>query len=103
MMGYTPFLFLFFLSFTSAFLLTPLMRITALKSGIIAVPDDRKVHRQPVPYLGGIAIYCSFMLGVFIVACCWPEVIGAFSERFKGLIIGGTLIVLLGLWDDTKN
>lgn len=69
------------------------MSRAALQFGIVDRPDGRlKKHKKPMPYLGGIAIYLSFLLAL------------AFSFRFDqevlGLLLAGTIVLLLGLIDD---
>jgi UDP-GlcNAc:undecaprenyl-phosphate GlcNAc-1-phosphate transferase len=71
----------------------PLARRAALKSGIVDSPDGRLKHQQePVPYLGGLAVYLSFLVSL------------AFTFEFRhdvlGIVLGGTLIVMVGLIDD---
>lgn len=88
---------LYFFTFVIALLLslylTPVMRRAALQFGIVDRPDGRlKKHKKPMPYLGGIAIYLSFLLAL------------AFSFRFDqvllGLLLAGTIVLFLGLLDD---
>ncbi len=90
-------MFLLALTFTLAFLLSlygvPLARRAALKYGIVDSPDGRLKHqREPVPYLGGLAIYLAFLVSL------------AFTFEFRqdvlGIILAGTLVVMLGLIDD---
>ena len=85
------------LTFVMAALLSmygvPIARRAALKFGIVDCPDGRLKHqREPVPYLGGIAIYLSFLVSL------------AFTFEFRhdvlGIVLSGTLIVMLGLIDD---
>jgi len=88
---------LYFLSLTLSFLLalygTPLARKAAIKFGIVDRPDGNlKVHREPVPYLGGLAIYMAFLLSLALTF--------EFSQELLGIMLGGTIIVLLGLIDD---
>ncbi len=72
--------------------LTPRMREAALRFGIVDRPDGRlKNHREPVPYLGGLAIYLAFLLAL---AFC------PFGEEVLGLLLAGSIVVLLGLVDD---
>ncbi|WP_455377558.1 MraY family glycosyltransferase [Petrachloros mirabilis] len=80
-----------------AFLLSlygvPLARQAALKYGIVDAPDGRLKHqREPVPYFGGLAIYLAFLMSL------------AFTFEFRhdvlGIILGGTIVVMLGLIDD---
>jgi len=73
--------------------LTPRMREAALRFGIVDRPDGRlKQHREPVPYLGGLAIYLSFLLALSATF--------SFGEEILGLLLAGSIVVLLGLIDD---
>lgn len=85
------------LTFVVAMLLSiygvPIARRAALKFGIVDNPDGRLKHqREPVPYLGGLAIYLAFLVSL------------AFTFEFRqdvlGIVLSGTLIVMLGLIDD---
>jgi UDP-GlcNAc:undecaprenyl-phosphate GlcNAc-1-phosphate transferase len=83
----------FILSLVLSFYLTPVMRRAALQFGIVDRPDGKlKKHKKPIAYLGGIAIYLSFLLAL------------AFSFRFDqellGLLLAGTIVLFLGLIDD---
>jgi UDP-GlcNAc:undecaprenyl-phosphate GlcNAc-1-phosphate transferase len=76
-----------------AFVSTPRMREAAIRFGIVDRPDGRlKNHREPVPYLGGLAIYASFLLAVSIAF--------RLSEPVLGILLAGSLVVILGLIDD---
>jgi UDP-GlcNAc:undecaprenyl-phosphate GlcNAc-1-phosphate transferase len=71
----------------------PLARKAALKYGIVDAPDGRLKHqKEPVPYFGGLAIYLAFLMSL------------AFTFEFRhdvlGIILGGTIVVMLGLIDD---
>jgi len=73
--------------------LTPRMRQAALRFGIVDRPDGRlKQHREPVPYLGGLAIYLAFLLALSATF--------DFGEEILGLLLAGSIVVLLGLVDD---
>ena len=88
-------LFLFTFAFLIAFLLTPVMRLAAARLKIVDLPDERKIHKKPMPKLGGLAIYISYVLVIFLNF--------DFSIELKGVIIGGTIILLIGLIDDIKS
>lgn len=88
---------LLILTFVLAFVLVlygiPIARQAALKYGIVDAPDGRLKHqKEPVPYFGGLAIYLAFLMSL------------AFTFEFRhdvlGIILGGTIIVMLGLIDD---
>jgi UDP-GlcNAc:undecaprenyl-phosphate GlcNAc-1-phosphate transferase len=73
--------------------LTPRVRDAAVRFGIVDRPDGRlKGHKEPVPYLGGIAIYLSFLLALALTV--------EFSRETLGLLLAGSIVVLVGLVDD---
>ena len=73
---------------------TPLMREAAIRFGIVDRPDGRlKTQREPVPYLGGIAIYLSFLLAL-------TATLRFQSTEVLGLLLAGAIAVILGLIDD---
>lgn len=90
-------MFLLALTFTLAFLLSlygvPLARRAALKYGIVDSPDGRLKHQHaPVPYLGGLAIYLAFLVSLALTF--------EFRQDVLGIVLAGTLVVMLGLIDD---
>lgn len=93
----------FCVSLVVSVLLTPLMKNIAQRFGILSKPDKRRVHLKPIPYLGGVAIYFAFVIGIIAALYLNPQIKMEFSRKIKGLLIGGTLIMILGLWDDIKN
>jgi len=73
--------------------LTPRLREAAIRFGIVDRPDGRlKLQREPVPYLGGLAIYLSFLLAL---ALTFP-----FDRQVLGILLAGSIVVTLGLVDD---
>lgn len=79
-------------AFVAAFLLVPVSIKTANLVGAIDQPDQRKVHAQAMPRLGGLAIFISFILCmVFLVKVSGP---------FLGIIYGASIVFLVGILDD---
>ena len=103
MIDYTLIIFVFGISLCFSYLLTPLMSRIALKRGILSKPGKRRVHTRSIPYLGGLAIYLAFVVAGSVLFYANQEFRIEFSQSLKWLLIGGTLIVILGLWDDIKN
>ncbi|MDD3223433.1 MAG: MraY family glycosyltransferase [Clostridium sp.] len=76
---------------------TPLARKLAFVFDVIDVPkDNRRVHKKPIPKLGGLAIYVSFVIMVFVKK-------GPLDLFEIGIIVGATIIVIGGLIDDKYN
>jgi len=81
-------------SFLAASFLTPLCRALALKWNIVDRPDWRKIHDQPTPLLGGVAVFVAFSLALFLN--------NVFLPGMKSLLLGATMIFVMGLLDDVK-
>ncbi len=74
---------------------TPLVKMLAHKVGAIDIPkDDRRVHKTPIPRLGGLAIYFGFILTILL----FTQV----DKGILGMIIGSTIIVAMGVIDDIR-
>ncbi len=101
------FLLIFLVSAALTLILTPAAGKLAVKLGAVDRPSRRKVHKNIIPRFGGLSIFISFMITViaalflinqFRVHLVADEILG-----LKGILFGGTLIVLLGLFDDLKG
>jgi UDP-GlcNAc:undecaprenyl-phosphate GlcNAc-1-phosphate transferase len=84
----------FVAAFITSLVLTPQIRKWALAHNIVAMPGERKIHTKPVAYLGGVAIF----LGFLIPATAFLPI----SRRFVALIVGITMLVIVGVIDDIK-
>lgn len=99
----------FALAAGSCAVVTPLIRRMAFAVGVFDEPDEqRRVHTQPTPRLGGLAIFIGFMLALFAmldVALNNNFVIHHYLgtrdlAQIIGLLFGATLMLGIGLWDD---
>lgn len=65
-------------------------------------PDPRKVHKEPIPRLGGIAIFLGSICALVVLELLQP---GFFTKQthWYGIIIGSSLMFLLGVIDDLKT
>jgi UDP-GlcNAc:undecaprenyl-phosphate GlcNAc-1-phosphate transferase len=87
------YLITFAVATTLAVLITPRVREAAIRFGIVDRPDGRlKNHREPTPYLGGLAIALAFLLALALTF--------VFSEQVLGMLLAGSIVVILGLIDD---
>lgn len=76
---------------------TPLVKKIAIKVNAIDVPKDaRRVHKKPIPLLGGLAIYIAFIITLILKK-------GTLESSEIGIIIGSTIIVIGGVIDDIKE
>lgn len=73
-------------------LITPAVSLAAWHFGVLDIPTDaRRLHRRPIPRLGGVAIY----IGIVI-----PALALGHHHGFWGIMLGATLMLGLGLLDD---
>jgi len=87
-----------------AYLLTfPLRRIAARMS-FVAVPDERRVHSQLIPYGGGLAMFLAFLMAM-VVADRIPQLHGIFqgSSEPLGVVLGAAVILGVGMLDDAHE
>ncbi len=87
--------YLFLIAVFAVFLLAPLSGRLAVLIGAMDIPDARKVHTVPVPRIGGLAVYLAFMAAVVRNQ--------QFSREIYGIMLGGTIVFLLGFADDWKG
>ena len=73
---------------------TPVMRLVALRFGVIDRPAARKIHANPVPLLGGAAIYVAFIIVLILFGD------RRYIHEVVGIFIGATLVSLMGVVDD---
>jgi UDP-GlcNAc:undecaprenyl-phosphate/decaprenyl-phosphate GlcNAc-1-phosphate transferase len=78
-----------------AFVTVPLVRRIAFAVGALDAPAARKVHVVPTPLLGGAAVYIAFAVTVLFNF--------NFSRGLKGVAVGATIVVALGLLDDLRD
>jgi|DewCreStandDraft_4_1066084.scaffolds.fasta_scaffold03495_11 UDP-GlcNAc:undecaprenyl-phosphate GlcNAc-1-phosphate transferase len=94
----------YFLIWISAFvlglILIPFAIKIAIKFDILDKPITKlKKHTRPVPYLGGAAIYFSFL----IVVVGSKLILHQTFHGVIGILIGCTIMFIVGLVDDIKN
>jgi UDP-GlcNAc:undecaprenyl-phosphate GlcNAc-1-phosphate transferase len=98
------YLLVFAVSAAVTFLTTPLVRQIALRIGWIDRPSDRKVHPTPTPTVGGLAIHLGVLAGL-VAARFLPFLRGLYdtTSDLDAAAIAGTVIVMLGVVDDTRG
>lgn len=83
-----------------SFVATPVVRALALRWGWMDHPSSAvKTHKVPTPSLGGAAIYLSYVSTLLLLRY-WTQFPTGTLRSLRGLLIGGTLVFLLGVIDD---
>ena len=84
----------FFIALLTSLVLTVPVRALALRVGMVDLPGPRKVHLQPIPLLGGLAMYAGVVLGVLFLFN------GPARAQIAGILAGATLVAAVGILDD---
>ena len=88
--GLLAFLIALFASLT----LTVPVRALALRVGMVDLPGPRKVHLQPIPLLGGLAMYIAVVLAIL------SAFEGPARAQIVGILSGATVVAAVGFFDD---
>ena len=72
----------------------PFVKKIANHVGALDIPDARKVHKVPMPRLGGLGIYGGFLLGYMIF--------GEHTATMNSILIGSFVLIITGMIDDIK-
>lgn len=79
----------------TSLILVPIIKKAAVHIGAMDEPNARKIHKFPMPRLGGLAIYLAFLLGYILY--------GEVNNQMLSILIGSFLLILIGLIDDIKS
>ena len=86
---------MFGIAFLFTLVLTPVMRKLALKWRVFDHPNRRKMHSSPVPYFGGVAMFCGFFLALALLA--------GWDNHLIGFALGALIMLVVGMIDDLIN
>ncbi len=81
-------------AFLISVLIVPIIKKLAIYIGAMDKPDERKVHKVPMPRMGGLAIYTAFLFGYMVF--------GIINDKMISILIGSFIIVFIGIMDDIK-
>lgn len=81
-------------SFLFSVLFIPCVKKIAEFIGAMDMPNERKVHKEPIARLGGLGIYGGFLFGYMLF--------GRQSIQMNAILIGSIIIVITGIIDDVR-
>ena len=85
-------LYILMLSFAVSFGLTPIMFRLGHRLGLVDQPAERKIHWEPTPRIGGLALYLGFVVAVVANSILVDWMIA--------ILVSGSLLLVVGLLDD---
>jgi len=79
-------------------------RWLSCKVGLVALPDERKVHTRPTPYGGGAAMFLGFLVAMMVAAAV-PALHPVFASSSEplGVVLAAAAIFAVGLVDDVRE
>jgi UDP-GlcNAc:undecaprenyl-phosphate GlcNAc-1-phosphate transferase len=88
-------------SFLIALILTPVVKNLAVRMGAVDDPrkdkdPERRMHSNPIPRMGGLAIALGFLLSTLI----FLPILGEEYGNYRGMLLGAVIVVVLGVFDD---
>ena len=108
----SPYVYVFIAAYLLSYVMTPIMRRVAEYYGVIDKPDPRKMHSQPVAYLGGVAVFIGWVGGLAMSQFTslhywdpkWANLpIAHHIVVYPQIVIAAFMIIALGLWDDLRS
>jgi UDP-GlcNAc:undecaprenyl-phosphate GlcNAc-1-phosphate transferase len=82
-------------SFGFSFSLNPIFSKIACKLNMLDYPNQRKLHDEATPLLGGAAVFCGFLAALLIN--------GIFTAELGALLISSMILFGIGVLDDYRN
>lgn len=82
----------FIIAWLSGMLLVPLVRKAAIKLGLVDRPNNRKIHKSPIPRVGGVALFLGSLIGALPFL---KE-----NSATLGVLLASAFIFVIGLIDD---
>lgn len=82
-------------TFLTSLVLVPVVKKCAIHINAMDKPNARKIHKVPMPRLGGLAIYFAFLLGYILY--------GEITTQMISILIASFLLIIVGIFDDINS
>jgi UDP-GlcNAc:undecaprenyl-phosphate GlcNAc-1-phosphate transferase len=98
--GWLAVVFTFLLAWSVTWRFIPAVRSFALRVGWADQPNARRLNREPLPNAGGLAIYAGVVAALVLASLLRAIVIEAVLAEVLTILLGGSILVLVGFIDD---
>ncbi|MBE9125973.1 MraY family glycosyltransferase [Coleofasciculus sp. LEGE 07081] len=98
--GWLAVIFTFGLAWTVTWRFIPAVRSFALRVGWADEPNSRRLNQEPLPNAGGLAIYAGVVAALVLATLLRPIVIEGVLAQVLTILLGGSILVLVGFIDD---
>ena len=87
----------------ASWLLTMPVARLGLRTGLVDLPSSRRTRARPVPTTGGVVIFLTIAASLLLALRFYSYVAPGVALNLTALLVGGTVIVILGMIDDRVN
>jgi UDP-GlcNAc:undecaprenyl-phosphate/decaprenyl-phosphate GlcNAc-1-phosphate transferase len=98
--GWLSVVFTFIMAWVMTQFFIPKVRTFALKVGWADLPNARRLNKEPKPNAGGLAIYAGVIAAMTLAFCWSPLLLAKFQAQIFGILLGGSILVIVGFIDD---
>lgn len=96
-------IFVFLTALTLTAFSTPLVRRFSIWIGFVDIPASRKLHTEPMPLMGGVAIFGGAIVALLALFSILPRSINISAPQVVGMILASGIVALIGLVDDRRS
>jgi UDP-GlcNAc:undecaprenyl-phosphate GlcNAc-1-phosphate transferase len=82
---------------------TPLVRRFSIWIGFVDIPAGRKLHKEPMPLMGGVAIFGGAIIALLALFSILPKSFNISAPQVIGMILASGIVALVGLVDDRRD
>ena len=103
---YKTYIGMLVISAIASYIFTPLAKVLAARWGAVDLPNPRKIHKLPMPRLGGIAVFLGFCFpwaGMYLLNNFVTSNFREYEKLFSALIAGAAAMLGLGIYDDCRG
>jgi UDP-GlcNAc:undecaprenyl-phosphate/decaprenyl-phosphate GlcNAc-1-phosphate transferase len=98
--GWLSVVLTFMFAWLVTYLFIPKLRKFALKVGWADQPNARRLNQEPLPNAGGLAIYTGVIAAIILAGCLSSIVLAKVQVGILAILLGGSVLVLVGFIDD---
>ena len=98
--GWLSVVLTFMFAWIVTYLFIPKVRTFALKVGWADEPNARRLHQEPRPNAGGLAIYTGVIAAIILAGCLSTMVLLKVQVAILAILLGGSVLVIVGFIDD---
>jgi UDP-GlcNAc:undecaprenyl-phosphate/decaprenyl-phosphate GlcNAc-1-phosphate transferase len=98
--GWLSVVLTFMFAWMVTYLFIPKVRTFAIAAGWADQPNARRLNKEPLPNAGGLAIYAGAIAATILAGCLSPIVIAKVQVAVLAILLGGSVLTLVGFIDD---